>query len=160
MGRIGEPRQSLWFEHRSQLRLPDGSRRPGRARRHRGTQVALLAAVIVLGLASRRYADALSPPIARYAGDTLWATAAYVALSVVWPCARVRWLAAGAALISLAVELSQLAHPAWLQRAREWPGAALLLGYGFVASDLVCYAVGVALGAALDQSARFAARWR
>lgn len=120
--------------------------------------MALLAVVIVLGLASRRYADALPLLIARYAGDTLWATAAYIALSVAWPGARVRRLAAGAALISLAVELSQLAHPAWLQRVRQWPGAALLLGYDFVASDLVCYAVGVALGAALDQGARLAGR--
>lgn len=106
--------------------------------------------VIALGLASRRYGNALPVVIARYAGDTLWATAAYLALSVVWRGARVRSLAAAAALISLAVELSQLARPPWLQRVRRWPGATLLLGYGFLASDLVCYAVGVVLGVALD----------
>lgn len=122
--------------------------------------MALLAVVIVLGLASRRYADALPVVIARYAGDTLWATAAFLALSVAWPGARVGWLAASAALISLAVELSQLARPAWLVAVRRWPGAGLLLGYGFLASDLACYAVGVALGAALDQSARLAGRRR
>ena len=126
------------------------ARSPAPAPRHRGAQMALLAVIIGLGLASRRYADALPLLITRYAGDTLWATAAYVALSVVWPNARTRSLAAGAALISVGVELSQLAHPAWLERVRRWPGAALLLGYGFLASDLVCYAVGVALGAALD----------
>ena len=115
--------------------------------------------VIVLGLGSRRYADALPTLIARYAGDTLWATAAYVGLSVAWPGARARWLAAGAALISLTVELSQLARPAWLQTVRRWPGAPLLLGYGFLASDLVCYAVGVALGTALDHSVRLADGW-
>ena len=85
--------------------------RVGGARRHRGRQLALLASVIVLGLASRRHADAIPPYIARYAGDTLWATAAYLALGLAWPRARVRSLAVGAALISLAVELSQLAQP-------------------------------------------------
>src|SRR5687768_12648558 len=105
------------------------------ARRSRGAQLTLLAAAIGLGLASRHYADALPVPIARYGGDTLWATAVYLTLSVVWPGARVRSLAAGAALISLAVELSQLARPAWLQTVRQWPGAPLLLGYGFLASD-------------------------
>lgn len=129
-------------------------------RRHRATQVALLAVVIMLGLASRRYPDALPPVIAPYAGDTLWATAAYLTLSVAWPGARIRWLAAGAALVSLAVELSQLARPDWLQAVRRWPGAGLLLGYGFLPSDLVCYAAGVALAAALDHSARRAGRRR
>jgi hypothetical protein len=114
----------------------------------------LLAAVIVLGLGSRIYADLLPAAIARYGGDTLWATAAFMALSIVWPGARTHWLAAAAALISLAVELSQLFHPAWLERVRRWPGAPLLLGYGFLASDLLCYAAGVALGAAIDQGSR------
>ena len=112
--------------------------------------------MIVLGLASRRYADVIPDFAARYAGDTLWATAAYVALSIAWPGAGVRLLAAGAALIALTVELSQLARPAWLEAARRWPGARLLLGYGFLASDLVCYAAGVALGAAIDVAMRLA----
>ena len=94
--------------------------------------------------------------MARYAGDTLWATAAYVALSIAWPGARVRSLSAGAALIALTVELSQLARPAWLEWVRQWPGARLLLGYGFLASDLVCYGAGVALGAAIDHGMRLA----
>jgi Protein of unknown function (DUF2809) len=129
------------------------------ATRPRAAQVALLTVVIVLGVASRKYASVLPLLIARYAGDALWATAAYVALSVVWPRAPISSLAAGAALMSLGVELSQLTRPVWLQAVRQWPGAALLLGYGFVASDLVCYAVGVALGAALDYCER-RARWR
>ena len=126
----------------------------GPVRRNRGAQLTLLAAAIGLGLASRHYADALPVPIARYGGDTLSATAVYLTLSVAWPGARVRSLAAGAALIPLAVELSQLARPAWLETIRRWPGARLLLGYGFLASDLVCYAAGVALGVAIDWSAR------
>ena len=138
-------------KHASRPGTDAGQLRP--RRRHRGRQVALLAVVIVLGLASRQYSDGLPVLIARYAGDTLWATAAYVSLGIVWPGARVRTLAAGAACISLAVELSQLSRPPWLQAVRRWPGAALLLGQGFLASDLVCYAVGVAFGAGLDLSA-------
>ena len=116
--------------------------------------MALLALVIALGLGSRRYAEALPFFVARYGGDTLWATAAYLALGILWPGARVRSLAAGAALISLAVELSQLARPAWLEWVRQWRGARLLLGSGFLASDLVCYAAGIALGAAIEQALR------
>jgi hypothetical protein len=60
--------------------------------------------------------------------------------------APARRLAGAAAVIALAVELSQLAHPAWLDTFRSLPGVGLVLGYDFVASDLVCYAAGIALG--------------
>jgi hypothetical protein len=138
------PRRTVWT-----VRLED-------RRRHRGLHIALLALVIILGLASRRYAHRLPLLIARYAGDTLWSAAVLLGLGIVWPGARLRWLAAGAALISLGVELSQLVRPAWLQAVRAWPGAGLVLGYDFVPSDLVCYAVGVALGAALDYAVQAA----
>jgi hypothetical protein len=122
----------------------------GRVRRFRGTQLALLLVVIALGLASRTYADSLPSFIARYAGDTLWAAAVFLLLGLLWPEARMRSLAAGAALIALAVELSQLAHPAWLEGLRRKPGVGLLLGYDFLASDLACYAAGILIVAAID----------
>jgi hypothetical protein len=106
--------------------------------------------VIALGLASRTYADSLPSFIARYAGDTLWAAAVFLLLGLLWPEARMRSLAAGAALIALAVELSQLAHPAWLEGLRRKPGVGLLLGYDFLASDLACYAAGILIVAAID----------
>ena len=126
---------------------PTGSRPPSRM-----ALAFTLALVIGAGLASRRYGDTLPPVVASYAGDTLWALAAFVALRLCWPAARPRWIVVGAACIALGVELSQLAHPAWLETVRRWPGARLLLGYGFLASDLVCYAAGIVLGIVLDRA--------
>jgi hypothetical protein len=45
------------------------------------------------------------------------------------------------------VELSQLYHAPWIDGLRQIRLAALLLGHGFLWSDLVCYAVGVGVGA-------------
>ena len=59
-------------------------------------------------------------------------------------------LAAIALAISFCVEFSQLAHPPWLDALRQQPGVALILGYDFVAADLVCYTAGVALAWAID----------
>lgn len=118
--------------------------------RSRAVYTLILLLVIALGLASRAFRPQLPELIARYAGDTLWATALLLALALIWRRARTRTLALAAALGSLLVELSQLAHPAWLDALRKLPGAALLLGYDFVASDLACYAAGVLLGAAID----------
>lgn len=118
--------------------------------RPRAHYALLLVLVAGLGLASRVYRRQLPDLIARYAGDTLWATALLLFLALLWPRARTRTLALGAGLASLLVELSQLAHPAWLDALRQLPGVALLLGSDFVASDLACYAAGVLLGVAID----------
>jgi hypothetical protein len=53
--------------------------------------------------------------------------------------------------ISLAVEVSQLFHPAWLEAIRGVKLGGWLLGFGFVWSDLVCYTVGVVLALLIDQ---------
>lgn len=111
----------------------------------------MLLVVIVLGLASRAYAAHLPVFVARYAGDTLWATAVVLLLGLIRPTARTIHLAIGAAVIALAVELSQLAHPDWLEALRLRPGLGLILGYDFLASDLACYAVGVVIGATVDR---------
>lgn len=119
-------------------------------RRHRGLLCVVLVLVVALGLATRRYGSALPTPLSLYGGDTLWAAAVFVSLALLRPAAR-RWqLAVGAALFSLAVELSQLAHPAWLETLRGWPAAGLLIGYGFVWSDLACYALGIVLALVVD----------
>jgi hypothetical protein len=109
--------------------------------------------VIALGLGSRGFAASLPSFIADYAGDTLWATAAFIAVAFLapdWPRARL----AGAALaVSFAVEVSQLYHAPWIDALRRTLVGRLTLGAGFLWSDLVCYAAGVLLAVALD------ARW-
>lgn len=110
----------------------------------------MLLVVVALGLASRAYAAHLPVFVARYAGDTLWATAVLFLLGLFRPTARTIHLAIGAAVIALAVELTQLAHPDWLEAFRRQPGVGLILGYDFLASDLACYALGVVIGATVD----------
>ena len=124
--------------------------RPDRVCRRRGLYLVLLGITILLGLGSRTYRGSIPLVLDRYAGDTLWATAVVLVLAILFPAARTRSLAFTAAAISLAIELSQLAHPAWLDGLRRVPGVALLIGYDFVWSDLACYATGVLLGAFID----------
>ena len=54
---------------------------------------------------------------------------------------------AGAALaFSYAIEVSQLYHAPWLDRIRYTSLGGLVLGYGFLWSDIICYTVGLAIG--------------
>lgn len=120
------------------------------APRRRLRYLPLLAIVPLLGLASRSHDIQLPPFIASYAGDTLWALMVFLVVAVLaprWSTARV-WVVSCA--ISFAVEISQLYHAPWIDAVRRtWPGA-MLLGFGFLWSDLVCYLVGVTIGAAID----------
>lgn len=109
-----------------------------------------LTAVVTLGLSSRRYSRALPEFLASYAGDTLWALAAFVGVGVLfpgWPTLRV---CAAALLIAFAVELSQLYRSPWLDAIRHTKAGGLILGYGFLWGDLLCYGVGIAVGCILE----------
>ncbi|WP_257451754.1 ribosomal maturation YjgA family protein [Archangium lipolyticum] len=121
--------------------------------------VPLMLLVIALGLGSRSALAAVYlPPFLRaYTGDTLWATMVYLCLVFARPRIPVRRAAAWALGISVLVELSQLFHTPWLDALRANRFGALLLGRGFVGSDLLCYAAGAALAAGVDL---LWARWR
>lgn len=116
--------------------------------------------VLALGLGSRSPAVAAHVPrfLTTYAGDTLWSSLLYLCLVFAWPGLPVRRAAAWTLGLSVLVELSQLLHTPWLDALRANRFVALVLGRGFVASDLVCYAVGTALAAVVDAWREQAAR--
>jgi hypothetical protein len=110
--------------------------------------------IVVLGLASRRYAAELPEFIAEYAGDTLWALMVFAIVGFLAP----RWSSLRVAAVALAVaylvEASQLYHAPWIESVRGTRVGGLALGYGFLWSDLVCYTVGVTLGVMLEAGHR------
>lgn len=111
---------------------------------------ALLLVTICLGLASRHWAPSLPNFIGAYAGDALWASAVYWVLALAHPRMRAAHRLLLALAIAITVEVSQLFHPAWLEAVRATWFGARVLGFGFLWSDLVCYAVGVALAVMVD----------
>jgi hypothetical protein len=113
--------------------------------------VALLLLTVLLGLASRQWADALPRFVGAYVGDALWACAVYWALAVVRP--RMRHAPRGmlTLAIAVAVEISQLFHPAWLDAIRDTALGGRILGFGFLWSDLVCYVCGLGVALGVDQ---------
>ncbi len=118
--------------------------------RPRWQTLLLLALTIALGLASRRFGPQIPGFVAAYAGDVLWATAAYLGVTLLAPRVSLAVAAGLAGVIALGVEVSQLWKPAWLEAIRHTRLGGLVLGFDFVASDLLCYAVGVLLGVAVD----------
>jgi hypothetical protein len=109
-----------------------------------------MASAVVLGLGSRRHADHLPGFVAAYAGDTLWAFLAYLAIGLVLPGVSTWRVALVAMSFSAIVEVSQLYHAPWIDSIRRTTLGGLALGYGFLWSDLACYAVGVGLGVVIE----------
>lgn len=107
--------------------------------------------VVALGLASRHYASALPAFLARYAGDTLWAMMVFGVIGVLAPAWSSFRVATVTLILSYAVEASQLHQAQWINAVRDTRAGGLVLGYGFLWSDIVCYTAGVSLCVALER---------
>lgn len=119
--------------------------------RPRWRYVGLLVATILLGLATRRFPQAFPQIIATYGGDTLWAMMVVWLFAIARPKATTMALAVSAIVVAVLIEGSQLYHAPWIESLRSTTPGALVLGQGFLWSDLVCYAVGVSLAALIDR---------
>ncbi len=107
--------------------------------------------VIAAGLASRSSVVSRLPDfIATYSGDALWALTVFLVLGFVFQKASTLNIFMAAAAISFAVEFSQLYQASWIIQLRQTLPGKLLLGAGFLKSDLLCYVVGIATGAIVE----------
>lgn len=107
-------------------------------------------AVVALGLASRRYGSSLPQFFALYAGDSLWGLMVFVGMGFLFPRWTIPRVSIAALLFCYADEVSQLYHAPWIDGLRHTRLGALILGFAFLWSDLLCYTVGVGLGALLE----------
>ena len=132
--------------------MSDDDVRLRRARRVRRIAAALaLTVVVVSGLLVARV---LPPSMATdVAGDALYAVAVYAGLALLAPRMLPSLLAVIAAAWCVGVELFQLTGLplAW---AAGFPPAALVLGSGFDARDVVVYIAALAAAALVDHGVR------
>ena len=117
--------------------------------RRRLPYLCALLALCALGLLMRRR-NAVSPDFfTMYFPDTAWTMAVYCAVGLVF-CKDARLHFPAALGVSFLVELSQLWHPPFLETLRATTLGGLVLGYGFLWSDLVCYIVGAGICAVAE----------
>jgi len=102
--------------------------------------------VIIAGLLSRAYANLFPELINVYLGDALYALMVYMgfcALLIHHSSIRV----GGISLVfCYAIEMSQLYHAPWIDAIRATRPGGLILGYGFLWSDMFAYALGIGVG--------------
>jgi hypothetical protein len=112
--------------------------------------LAVTFAIMVLGLASRKYGDVLPEFIAEYSGDTLWAAMVYWGIRFLFPSISIVKSVVISLLFSYCIEISQLYQADWANIVRSTTLGALIFGHGFLWSDMICYTVGGLLSAAID----------
>lgn len=102
---------------------------------------------MAIGLASRKYREQLPAFLAEYAGDTLWALMVFLLVSTLLAGRPILVRAAISLGLAFLVEVSQLYHSPWIDAIRQTTLGGLVLGFSFLWTDLVCYSVGVMIGA-------------
>ncbi|HKS05688.1 MAG TPA: DUF2809 domain-containing protein [Gemmatimonadaceae bacterium] len=126
--------------------------------RDRRVYALLVVITVALGFASRKYGASLPPIVAAYAGDTLWAMAAFFTLAIFMERMSTTVVGVLALALSYFVEFSQLYRASWLVDVRATKIGAMFLGTGFLWSDIACYTAGVILACIVDYAARLGSR--
>jgi Protein of unknown function (DUF2809) len=125
-----------------------------KTKRNRISYLIAAIAVALLGLSSRRYSRLLPELLGSYAGDILWALMVFLGIGMLFPRWSTMRVTVTTLLFAYSIELSQLYHATWLDQIRHTRAGGLILGYGFLWSDLLCYGIGVAVGSILEKVVR------
>ncbi len=110
----------------------------------------IMGIVLLLGLTTRMPSLSMPHWYTLYAGDFLWALLVYLGFRVIFIDKDIGFAALLAFLFAFTVELSQLYRAPWINAIRQMRIGALILGHGFLWSDLICYATGIGFGLLMD----------
>ena len=113
--------------------------------RNRKVYLILIPAVMSFGLLSRKFNYLLPNFINSYLGDAIWASMIYTMMAFVFAQKSSKQVAVYSLLFCYAIEISQLYQAPWINTIRNTTLGALVLGSGFLWSDLLAYALGVGI---------------
>jgi hypothetical protein len=105
----------------------------------------IILTVIIVGLLSRKIT---ALPAAT--GDALYATIMYFIVRFCSLKSKIRKVAIIGWCICFAIELSQLYHAGWINSIRTTLPGRLILGQGFLWSDLLAYVSGIVAAGLMD----------
>ncbi|HMG06981.1 MAG TPA: DUF2809 domain-containing protein [Mucilaginibacter sp.] len=114
--------------------------------RSRITYFVLIIATIIIGLLSRHFSF-----IPLFIGDILWALMVYFIMCFLFIRKPVKFIVIVSLAFCYAIEFSQLYKAPWINDIRHTLFGRLVLGEGFLWSDLLCYTVGVVTGVFVDR---------
>ncbi len=114
-------------------------------KRNRTWYFFLVLIVIGLGLLSRVSAPILPNFINLFLGDTIWGAMIYSIMAFIMPTKSSKIVAFFSLSFCYTIEFTQLYHAPWIDTIRNTTLGGLILGFGFLWSDLLVYTIGVGL---------------
>ena len=111
----------------------------------------MIITVMMLGLSTRRFSIYFPDWINLYIGDVLWGLMIFFIVGLLFRTKDTRWVTTGALIFSFSIEFSQLYHSQWIDSLRKTRMGGLVLGYGFLWSDLVSYTIGIGVGVLIER---------
>lgn len=123
--------------------------------RNRWIYLVLVLVVIIVGLASRKYASYLPLWLNSYLGDTLWALMVFLICGFIFCHQSTTRVAVYALIFAYGIEISQLYHAPWIDEIRRTRLGGLVLGYGFLWRDILSYSIGIVFGALIERKMLF-----
>lgn len=110
----------------------------------------MITIVIALGLTSRKMHNVIPDVLNTYLGDALWVLMSFIAFGFIFRTMKTKGVALIGIIFCYLIELSQLYHANWIDSIRRTTLGGLVLGYGFLWSDLIAYAIGIGVGVAIE----------
>ena len=102
------------------------------------------------GLLSRRLTAYIPDIVDLFLGDALWALMIYFMIKMVFINFTPKKTAILGILFCFTIEFSQLYHSPWIDSIRSTAIGGLVLGYGFLWTDLVAYLIGIGVGVLIE----------
>jgi len=119
-------------------------------KRNRFLYIIAVLIVVILGLASRKLSGHLPEIVNMYLGDALWALMIYFYVGIIFRKLPINRSAIFSLLFCYLIELSQLYHAPWIDQIRNTRLGGLVLGFGFLWSDILAYTLGVTTGVLIE----------
>jgi len=118
--------------------------------RKRTDYLIVMTLVIIIGLPTRLIPQHMPDFMVTYGGDTLWALMIFMIFALIFPKRPTPHIALFALAIAWGIEFSQLYQADWINDFRATRIGGLLLGHGFLMSDIIVYLLGIGIGVLID----------
>lgn len=115
-------------------------------KRNRLSYFATVILTMALGLLSRKFGTYLPEIMNTYLGDALWALMIYQFVAIIFYKREIKQIALFAITFCYLIEISQLYHAPWINNIRNTILGGLILGFGFLWTDILAYTMGVSFG--------------
>jgi len=112
----------------------------------------ITAAVMLMGLLSRKFMFIFPSSIAPFVGDMLWAMMVYFGFRFLFPKLELLKSFNIALIFSYIIEISQLYQVDWINTIRKTTIGGLILGHGFLWMDLISYSIGIIIAVIIDKA--------